>query len=189
MIYVEQTNHIIIKLNYIIKWRLKCIKKKEGKGPPAKLPCASATINTLGVLQSSLIFLEAAHIAIVIATRSQAAKLEVCILVPSPKFIIICCLFHLLLLLLFSSMDTKVLSSGIQYTNLPASYVRPESERPRLWEVSTCENVPVIDLGCQERDQIVQQVGDACKNYGFFQVSLLSISFFPLLLFYILIVV
>ncbi|KAL9372001.1 hypothetical protein Peur_034245 [Populus x canadensis] len=67
-------------------------------------------------------------------------------------------------------MDTKVLSSGIQYTNLPASYVRPESERPRLWEVSTCENVPVIDLGCQERDQIVQQVGDACKNYGFFQV-------------------
>jgi len=118
---------------------------------------------------------------------SQAAK--VCILVPSPKFIIICCLFHLLLLLLFSSMDTKVLSSGIQYTNLPASYVRPESERPRLWEVSTCENVPVIDLGCQERDQIVQQVGDACKNYGFFQVSLLSISFFPLLLFYILIVV
>ncbi|KAJ6387680.1 hypothetical protein OIU78_017392 [Salix suchowensis] len=67
-------------------------------------------------------------------------------------------------------MDTKVLSSGIKYTNLPASYVRPESERPRLWEVSTCENVPVIDLGCQDRDRIIQEVGDACKNYGFFQV-------------------
>ncbi|KAG6746544.1 hypothetical protein POTOM_048895 [Populus tomentosa] len=67
-------------------------------------------------------------------------------------------------------MDTKVISSGVHYTNLPASYVRPESERPRLSEVSTCEDVPVIDLGCQDRNQIVQQVGDACEHYGFFQV-------------------
>jgi len=81
-----------------------------------------------------------------------------------------------LLLLLIRNIDTKVLSSGIPYTNLPASNVRPESERLRLWEVSTCENVPVIDSGCQERDQIAEQVGDACKNYGFFQVSLSSIS-------------
>jgi hypothetical protein len=73
-------------------------------------------------------------------------------------------------------MDTKVISSGVHYTNLPASYVRPESERPRLSEVSTCEDVPVIDLGCQDRNQIVQQVGDACEHYGFFQVSPLSIT-------------
>ncbi|KAF9671013.1 hypothetical protein SADUNF_Sadunf12G0002600 [Salix dunnii] len=52
----------------------------------------------------------------------------------------------------------------------------PESERPRLWEVLTCENVSVIDLGCQERGQIAQQVGDACKNYGFFQTMRLSAS-------------
>ncbi|XP_024044061.1 uncharacterized protein LOC18049425 isoform X3 [Citrus clementina] len=67
-------------------------------------------------------------------------------------------------------MDTKVLSSGIRYTNLPESYVRPESERPNLSEVSECENVPVIDLACDDRSLIVQQVAYACKNYGFFQV-------------------
>eukprot|EP00258_Populus_trichocarpa_P029916 XP_024445935.1 protein DOWNY MILDEW RESISTANCE 6 isoform X2 [Populus trichocarpa] len=66
-------------------------------------------------------------------------------------------------------MDPEVISSGVHYTNLPASYVRPESERPRLSEVSTCQDVPVIDLGCQDRNQIVQQVGDACDHYGFFQ--------------------
>ncbi|PRQ60589.1 putative flavanone 3-dioxygenase [Rosa chinensis] len=67
-------------------------------------------------------------------------------------------------------MDTKVLSSGIRYTNLPESYVRPESERPRLSEVLVCENIPVIDLDSQDRVQTVQQIGDACKDYGFFQV-------------------
>ncbi|PON83685.1 Oxoglutarate/iron-dependent dioxygenase [Trema orientale] len=68
-------------------------------------------------------------------------------------------------------METKVLSSGVRFSNLPESYVRPESERPRLSEVSACENVPVIDLGSHDRIQIVQQVGEACKSYGFFQVT------------------
>lgn len=67
-------------------------------------------------------------------------------------------------------METKVLSSGIRFLNLPESYIRPESERPRLSDVSPCENVPVIDLGSQDRTHIVQQVGHACKSYGFFQV-------------------
>ncbi|KAK8571083.1 hypothetical protein V6N13_025640 [Hibiscus sabdariffa] len=63
-----------------------------------------------------------------------------------------------------------VLSSGIRYSGLPESYVRPESERPRLSQVSECENVPVIDLGCEDRTHIVQQISLACINYGFFQV-------------------
>ncbi|GAV73264.1 2OG-FeII_Oxy domain-containing protein/DIOX_N domain-containing protein [Cephalotus follicularis] len=67
-------------------------------------------------------------------------------------------------------MDAKIISSRIGFSNLPESYVRQESERPRLSEVSTCENIPVIDLGGEDRSQIIQQVGDACKNYGFFQV-------------------
>ncbi|KAL6127485.1 hypothetical protein ACLB2K_070850 [Fragaria x ananassa] len=67
-------------------------------------------------------------------------------------------------------MDTKVLSSGFRYTNLPESYIRPESERPRLSEVSVCENIPVIDLNSQDRAQTVLQIGEACKYYGFFQV-------------------
>ncbi|KAJ6677452.1 PROTEIN DOWNY MILDEW RESISTANCE 6 [Salix viminalis] len=29
---------------------------------------------------------------------------------------------------------------------------------------------PVIDLGCEDRSQIVRQIGDACEHYGFFQV-------------------
>ncbi|KAK8583548.1 hypothetical protein V6N12_067815 [Hibiscus sabdariffa] len=67
-------------------------------------------------------------------------------------------------------MDAKVLSSGIRYSDLPPSYVRPESDRPRLSEVSECENVPVIDLGCPDRSHIVQQISLACTHYGFFQV-------------------
>ena len=67
-------------------------------------------------------------------------------------------------------MDTKVLSTGVLYTNLPESYIRPESERPRLSEVSDCEDVPVIDLGCEDRSQVIKQIAEACKTYGFFQV-------------------
>jgi len=67
-------------------------------------------------------------------------------------------------------MDTKVLSTGIPYTSLPESYIRPESERPKLYEVEDCEDVPIIDLGCDDRTSIVQKIGYACRFYGFFQV-------------------
>nr|QWT44771.1 downy mildew resistance-like protein 6 v5 [Ocimum basilicum]QWT44772.1 downy mildew resistance-like protein 6 v6 [Ocimum basilicum] len=66
-------------------------------------------------------------------------------------------------------METKVIS-GTQFTSLPSCYVRPESERPKLSEVADCEDVPVIDLGCGDRGLIVKQIGDACREYGFFQV-------------------
>ncbi|KAJ8774520.1 hypothetical protein K2173_016966 [Erythroxylum novogranatense] len=67
-------------------------------------------------------------------------------------------------------MDTKLLSSEERRTTMPENYIRPESDRPKLSEVSTCEDVPIIDLGLQNRDQVVRQVGDACKDFGFFQV-------------------
>ncbi|CAI9764802.1 unnamed protein product [Fraxinus pennsylvanica] len=67
-------------------------------------------------------------------------------------------------------MEAKVISSGIQYSSLPSSYVRPESERPKLSEVADCENVPVIDLGAGDRSLTITQIGDACREYGFFQV-------------------
>ncbi|KAL2492062.1 2-oxoglutarate (2OG) and Fe(II)-dependent oxygenase superfamily protein [Abeliophyllum distichum] len=73
-------------------------------------------------------------------------------------------------------MEPKVISSGIRYSSLPSSYVRPESERPKLSEVSDCENVPVIDLGCGNRSLIIKQIGDACRDYGFFQVTNHGIS-------------
>lgn len=67
-------------------------------------------------------------------------------------------------------MDSKVLSTGIPFTTLPENYIRPESERPRLSEVADCENVPIIDLSCDDRAQIIEQLADACSRYGFFQV-------------------
>jgi hypothetical protein len=69
-------------------------------------------------------------------------------------------------------MDTKVISSGIIYSKIPDSYIRPESDRPCLSQVSEFENVPIIDLGSQNRTQIVKQIGEACSSYGFFQVQL-----------------
>ncbi|XP_057472323.1 protein DOWNY MILDEW RESISTANCE 6-like [Actinidia eriantha] len=67
-------------------------------------------------------------------------------------------------------MDTSLISTGIKYSSLPESYVRPESERPNLSQVKDCENVPIIDLGCEDLTRIVQQIADACRLYGFFQV-------------------
>ncbi|KAK4411288.1 Flavanone 3-dioxygenase 2 [Sesamum angolense] len=60
--------------------------------------------------------------------------------------------------------------SGIQFSSLPSSYIRPESQRPKLSEVVECDNVPIIDLGCEDRSLIIKQIGDACREYGFFQV-------------------
>ncbi|XP_028790776.1 protein DOWNY MILDEW RESISTANCE 6 [Neltuma alba] len=67
-------------------------------------------------------------------------------------------------------METKVLSSGAPFSTLPASYVRPESDRPRLSDVSTCEDVPIIDLASPDRALLLLQIREACKSYGFFQV-------------------
>ncbi|XP_052198193.1 protein DOWNY MILDEW RESISTANCE 6-like isoform X1 [Diospyros lotus] len=67
-------------------------------------------------------------------------------------------------------MDTKVISTGIRYSSLPESYVRPESERPNLSAVEDCVDVPIIDLGSGDREAIVQQIGYACSLFGFFQV-------------------
>ncbi|KAF8379900.1 hypothetical protein HHK36_027365 [Tetracentron sinense] len=67
-------------------------------------------------------------------------------------------------------MASKVLSTGIPHSVLPENYVRPESERPKLSEVTNCENVPIVDLGCTDKNRVIQQIGDACRNFGFFQV-------------------
>ncbi|KAG5567244.1 hypothetical protein RHGRI_002711 [Rhododendron griersonianum] len=67
-------------------------------------------------------------------------------------------------------MDTKVISTGVRYTSLLDSYVRPEADRPKLSEVQDCDDVPIIDLGSEDRTSIVQQIGNACLLYVFFQV-------------------
>lgn len=67
-------------------------------------------------------------------------------------------------------MSTGMIATGTPFAKLPESYIRPESDRPNSSEVSDCENVPVIDLGCEDRQLIVGQIGEACQEYGFFQV-------------------
>lgn len=66
-------------------------------------------------------------------------------------------------------MATKIIS-GIQFSSLPTSYIRGESERPKLHEVGVLDNIPVIDLSCEDATLIVDQIGRACREYGFFQV-------------------
>ncbi|KAI3762354.1 hypothetical protein L1987_52782 [Smallanthus sonchifolius] len=61
--------------------------------------------------------------------------------------------------------------SSPQYATLPESYVRPVNDRPNLSQVSDCNDVPVIDIGGGDRRLISKQIGDACRHYGFLQVT------------------
>ncbi|XP_008797642.1 flavanone 3-dioxygenase 2-like [Phoenix dactylifera] len=67
-------------------------------------------------------------------------------------------------------MADQLLSTGPPRRTLPESYVRPESERPRLAEVESDTNIPVIDLGADNESHIISQIGAACQSYGFFQI-------------------
>ncbi|KAJ6797758.1 protein DOWNY MILDEW RESISTANCE 6 [Iris pallida] len=67
-------------------------------------------------------------------------------------------------------MAEQLLSTGQQHNKLPTSYVRPETDRPRLTEVAIDHNLPVIDLSIGDKSQIASQIAHACQSYGFFQV-------------------
>ncbi|KAK4746074.1 hypothetical protein SAY87_012386 [Trapa incisa] len=59
---------------------------------------------------------------------------------------------------------------------VPPNYVRPVSDRPNMQEVETLAyaSIPVIDLqGLHGHDhsKVIQQIGQACEEYGFFQVK------------------
>lgn len=63
--------------------------------------------------------------------------------------------------------------SGI--SELPPRYVRPENERPIINypQENGPVNIPVVDLRGLEnenRQETMEQISDACKNWGFFQV-------------------
>ncbi|XP_059634465.1 protein DMR6-LIKE OXYGENASE 2-like [Cornus florida] len=75
-------------------------------------------------------------------------------------------------------MATKVLVSDLIYdvNHVPTNYIRPVSDRPNLDQVvqSFDHSIPVIDLqgfnGSMHFD-VINQIGQACQNYGFFQVK------------------
>ncbi|KAI3760170.1 hypothetical protein L1987_50561 [Smallanthus sonchifolius] len=52
---------------------------------------------------------------------------------------------------------------------LPENYIFPVDERPGSVEVPLCQNIPLIDLS-QSQSQTVQEILDACQEFGFFQV-------------------
>lgn len=53
---------------------------------------------------------------------------------------------------------------------IPASYIRPAEERPNIRISSSLKKIPVIDLA-EGGPDISVQVGQACRDWGFFQVS------------------
>ncbi|GKA40552.1 DMR6-like oxygenase 2-like protein [Tanacetum coccineum] len=57
---------------------------------------------------------------------------------------------------------------------VPSNYIRPLSERPNLQRVSSHETIPIIDLhdlNGPKRFHVIDQIRDACRDYGFFQVK------------------
>lgn len=58
-------------------------------------------------------------------------------------------------------------------SSVPSNYVRPISDRPNLDEVSLDDSIPLIDLQGltgPNRSEVVKRIGQACQDYGFFQV-------------------
>ncbi|TVU16049.1 hypothetical protein EJB05_39596 [Eragrostis curvula] len=64
----------------------------------------------------------------------------------------------------------QLLSTVERRETLPESYIRPESDRPRLSEVMTDNNIPLIDLTSPDKERVITEIGLACQTYGFFQV-------------------
>ena len=58
--------------------------------------------------------------------------------------------------------------------HVPSNFIRPPSDRPNLQDQSSnADSIPIIDLqglDGSNRSQIIQNIAQACKNYGFFQV-------------------
>lgn len=61
-------------------------------------------------------------------------------------------------------------------TSVPSNFIRPENERPNLEEVKSmdADSIPLIDIGDldgPDRANAIRKIGEACLNYGFFQVK------------------
>ncbi|XP_072960386.1 flavanone 3-dioxygenase 2-like [Typha angustifolia] len=67
-------------------------------------------------------------------------------------------------------MAVQLLSAAPRHESIPEFYVRPESQRPRLSEVVSGADIPIVDLISSDKQQLVSQIAHACQSYGFFQV-------------------
>jgi hypothetical protein len=67
----------------------------------------------------------------------------------------------------------KILSNGVNKSEVQGKYILPPNERPQLSEVSYSESIPVVDLKDLDgpnRAGVVQEIRHACEEDGFFQV-------------------
>ena len=77
-------------------------------------------------------------------------------------------------------MEKKIVSSWFNGKCLPENYIIPPEKRPGELCVPTCE-IPIIDLSKakgNEREIIIDQIMEACKKFGFFQVLFIYLYFF-----------
>uniref|UniRef100_K4A4Z7 Fe2OG dioxygenase domain-containing protein n=1 Tax=Setaria italica TaxID=4555 RepID=K4A4Z7_SETIT len=66
-------------------------------------------------------------------------------------------------------MADQLISTAV-HEELPENYVRPEAQRPRLHEVVSDAQIPVVDLADPDPAAVVASIGEACTTHGFFQV-------------------
>ena len=59
-------------------------------------------------------------------------------------------------------------------SRVPSNFIRPFGERPNLEQVQfSGDSIPVIDLqglGGPNHSDVIGKIGQACQEYGFFQV-------------------
>ncbi|KAM6565181.1 hypothetical protein CsatB_025179 [Cannabis sativa] len=63
----------------------------------------------------------------------------------------------------------KLLLTKSELKYVPKSYIFPSEIRPGNAKVPLCEFIPVIDMK-QEQTKLIQQITNACKDYGIFQL-------------------
>ena len=71
----------------------------------------------------------------------------------------------------------KLVTNGVSRGNVvPETYIFPEEKR--AISVNTWESIPVIDLEGGSEDELAKEILKAGKDFGFFQVNLLSLVHF-----------
>lgn len=73
----------------------------------------------------------------------------------------------------------ELIDSGSCYSAVPPKYVF--QSKPADLEVSHVETIPTIDFSLltsgstQQRCEVIRSIGDACREWGFFQVIIISV--------------
>ncbi|GAB2254418.1 hypothetical protein Droror1_Dr00022227 [Drosera rotundifolia] len=64
----------------------------------------------------------------------------------------------------------KLVSSWFSHKIVPENYVFPANKRPGEHLVAACKAIPTIDLNDVDKNDVIHQIMNACRDFGFFQV-------------------